>query len=102
MGGIPEDLRVGALELFLILTTVKSFYCHWVEIFNLKMCFGIQAFVRDSIKGIKSCISIVIAGRSEAGMREAARLHIPLLFFVPSRSPQLHSRSVDRVYLLLR
>lgn len=51
-----------------------NFYCHWVEIFNLKMCFGIQAFVWESFKGIRSCISIVIAGRSEAGMREAARL----------------------------
>lgn len=52
MGGIPENLGVGALELFWILTTVKSFYCHWVEIFNLKMCFGIQAFVWESVKGI--------------------------------------------------
>lgn len=89
MGGIPENLRLGALELFWILTTVKSFYCHWMEIFNLKMCFGIQAFVWESVKGIRLCISIVITGRSEAGMREAARLLFFCTFTLPTVEQQI-------------
>lgn len=61
----------------------------------------VQAFVRDSNKGIKWCFSIVMAGRGEAGRREAAPRHISFFLF-PSDCSQLHSSGVDPVYLSLR